>query len=389
MTTERVKKLQVANPSGLCGILARESGYAFAYQPTAITDNQIAIGMPVRTQSYTAQVLPGIFEMNLPEGFIRRYLIEALRKNHPIDDMLFLSLAGPHAIGNIVLRDPNRIPHDTAGETLEDILKTRDSSYFSHLVERYLLISAGISGVQPKILVPERGTLKCNQLIVKKGEDHFPHLAANEFLCLKIAQQAGVETADFWLSDDQTLLVSTRFDRLAGQSLAVEDMAVLMGKRSDQKYEGSYENVMKAAELYNLDKSVLFQRIALSMVLGDGDAHLKNFAVTYSDPGYFATLKWSPAYDVVCTKVYQLEDKPALKFLGRKTFPTRQELTLWGNKHGIKAAEAIVDNIVEAAVAILKNDDYRDFEITPKIEKQVSLFFKKPKPMPAEIHTKN
>jgi len=44
---------------------------------------------------------------------------------------------------------------------------------------------------------------------------------------------------------------------------------------------------------------LFFERVLLSFLLGNGDAHLKNFSVLETDDG---GLRLSPAYDIVCSK---------------------------------------------------------------------------------------
>src|SRR5262249_40525284 len=128
-----------------------------------------------------------------------------------------------------------------AGENLQDILHwdgTED--IFQDLVERYVL-GSGISGVQPKVVVPERATANTSELIVKSGRDEYPHLAINEYVCMSIARTAGLSVPDFWLSDNHQLFVMRRFDLGAkGERLGFEDFAALMGKNAERKYEGSY-----------------------------------------------------------------------------------------------------------------------------------------------------
>lgn len=371
--SKTIKKLNVITPTGFSGVLARESAYVYSYQVDATLNSQVAMGMPVRTQSYSENRLFGIFEMNLPEGFIRRYVTEKLRKQVKVDDMLFLALTGKNGIGCLNFEQDEWQQNNQSAESLQSILSNQSHDYFTYLVDEYLLKSCGISGVQPKILIPERGTFKGSQLIVKKGSDEFKHIAVNEFLCLSIAKQAGLETPDFWLSDNQQLLVLRRFDRLESTSLAVEDMCVLMGKKSEHKYQGSYENIMKAADLYSLNKEVLFARIALSLILGDGDAHLKNFSVTYNDLGDYKSLKWSPVYDVVCTRYYDgLQDSLALKFMGRRLFPSRGELEIFAKKYAIHNASEIIDRIIEAAVEVLNDYQDKQSSVVKVINKQVT-----------------
>ena len=76
-----------------------------------------------------------------------------------------------------------------------------------------------------------------------------PELAANEFHCLSIAKNAGLEVPEFWLSEDQKRLVIERFDRARGSVLGFEDMVSLQGKQNADKYDGSIESVAKAIRL--------------------------------------------------------------------------------------------------------------------------------------------
>ena len=70
----------------------------------------------------------------------------------------------------------------------------------------------------------------------------------------------------------------------------------------------------------------LFDQVALSCILGNGDAHLKNFGVLYDDPTS-EDVRLSPAYDLVCTTAYIPEDSLALTLGGSKSlFASRVHL---------------------------------------------------------------
>ena len=79
----------------------------------------------------------------------------------------------------------------------------------------------------------------------------------------------------------------SRFDRKAdGTPLGFEDMAVLTGRNTARKYEGSYEMIAKAVGIFtgeysHIELQRLFERVVLSCKLGDGDAHLKNLGLIY------------------------------------------------------------------------------------------------------------
>jgi serine/threonine-protein kinase HipA len=289
--------------------------------------------------------------------------------------MHMLALIGDNGIGRLGYR----IPGSEATEGSEPITKdkllntTYTSEVFDELVRAYLSTGAGIAGMQPKIMVPEvRTAIPIPTLIVKAGSSAYPGLAANEYLCLRAAQLAGIKTSVFDLSHDGQLLVLERFDTVIGEDgsierLGFEDIAALAGLRvrdtlSDRKYQGSYQRVvdlLKALQLEQKDLTRFFAQVAFSIMVRNGDAHLKNFGVLYrswSD-------KWlAPMFDVVTTSIYhytqyaggpELEDRTlALKlFAGKghtKTYPTTEELLIFGGKVcGVRDPERFLRQIAD------------------------------------------
>lgn len=96
-------------------------------------------------------------------------------------------------------------------------------SVFDELVAAYLSTGAGIAGMQPKIMVPEvRVAVPVPTLIVKAASEAYPGLAANEYLCLRAANLAGIKTPVFDLSHDGKMLVLERFDTLLNPDASVE-----------------------------------------------------------------------------------------------------------------------------------------------------------------------
>ncbi|RJG08882.1 type II toxin-antitoxin system HipA family toxin [Pseudomonas cavernicola] len=343
----KMTSLKVSTPEGASGrILLSGEDYLFRYQDEAIANAAISLLMPVRTEEFRRRELHPIFQMNLPEGYVLEQLRNRLAKTVNVDPMLLLALSGSSSpIGRVfvhseavdaLLSNQQRFP----GEKLEEIL-TWDGTedIFVDLVDRYIL-RAGISGVQPKVLVPEQQdsapqkfTSKTSDLIIKSGRDEFPGLAINEFLCMSIAKEAGMPVPEFYLSDNAKLFVMRRFDRDEQLNpIGFEDMAALMGLSAEQKYSKSYAAVAKAVRLFcsteHLRSSLnqLFDSVALSCIVGNGDAHLKNFGLLYSEPTQ-RDARLAPAYDIVNTTAYIPEDVLALDLVGNKSlFASRQGL---------------------------------------------------------------
>lgn len=366
-------RLLVSTPQGDSGVLAHDaSRYLFAYDARARTEAEVSLLMPRRTRAYEAPALMPVFEMNLPEGYVLERLRQRFAKASRLDPMLLLALTGrASAIGRVRVDLPPDGPAEFAapaggrGESLASILAWDGAQdLFEELAQRYLLRS-GVSGMQPKLLVPEEDAqvatdrkvaLPTRELIVKSGGVDFPGLAINEFVCMSIARTAGLRVPDFHLSGNRRLFVMRRFDRDAdGRPLGFEEMGVLMGKGAAQKYDGRYEHIARAIEMFCSPRhqraalARLFYQVALSCILGNGDAHLKNFGLLYPDPTV-DDVDLAPAYDIVCTTAYLPDDQLALSLGGsRSLYAARLHLLDFGRRCGVEDPPAQLAFLLEVA----------------------------------------
>jgi|UPI0006470700 serine/threonine-protein kinase HipA len=335
---ESPTKVLVHTPQGLSGILQRDGSYLFSFAPDATPESAPALGMPLRARPYEFPSLHPIFQMNMPEGFVLEQLRNRLAKTTGLDPLLLLTVIGSQApIGRLRFTLEGQAGNEAPvrGESLAELLAHGGSrELFARLVDSYLM-RTGLSGVQPKVLVPERvsddmrptpkASLPTSELIVKSGLGEFPGLAINEFICMSIVKQAGVPVPEFHLSDDGELFVMRRFDRPPdGRILGFEDMLALAGRAADQKYVGSYELVLRLLHLYCSPEQLpaareqLFDMVVLSCILGNGDAHMKNFGVLYDSLS--GAVRMAPAYDIVCTRLYIADDNLALNLEGNRSF---------------------------------------------------------------------
>ena len=363
--SERIRTVRVGVPCGDCGTLEKTHRFSYAYDHSALPEHQVSLTMPVRLPSYSRGAIHPIFEQNLPEGFVRQRIVERLRKHIRIDEMLFLALQRDYGIGRLRYQSEQFPGGDVGKEDLTEILQWRGKgSLFEELVSKYLL-QTSVSGVQPKVLVADsRATFQTPNLIIKSGLDEYPGLAVNEYFCMTVARKCGLQVPEFYLSDDHSLFIMKRFDLFAnGERLGVEDFSVLLGERVDDKYGGSYESLARVINMYcaspRLDLELFFRLLVLSVAVGNGDAHKKNFSVIYDDITRPETIRLSPAYDIVSTVPYLQGDTPALKMNGhKKSFPTRAELVRFGKKIAIKQPAEIIEQIVDTVSDTLTQHKY-------------------------------
>lgn len=206
-----------------------------------------------------------------------------------------------------------------------------------------------ISGVQAKLSVKLNNETRALEVTAKGGEyilkpqtATFPDIPQNENLCMNIASNLGIEVPPhilIKLKDGSFAYVVKRFDRIKGEKLHQEDFAQILKAR--EKYEGSFERIAETlrriSDVPGLDLQFLFERILLNFIIGNGDAHLKNFSVVYKPDG---SVRLSPAYDIVSSKlVIPSEEDTALSINGKKNKIRRSDFDEFSDKLEINTIE--------------------------------------------------
>ena len=205
------------------------------------------------------------------------------------------------------------------------------------LLDRFSSFS-GISGVHPKVLIKDtkpqyisdnkpRVTVKGSTHIVKASDKtEYPDLAENEFFCMKVAKRAGLDVPNISLSENNVFLIVERFDlNETSEYIGFEDFCTLSGLGAKSKHDKSYEYLARQISSYvspefrSKSLEVLFRSIAVSSVLRNGDARLKNFGVLYESTDMPVQL--ASTYDIVTTTPYIKSDAFALTMEGSKRFP--------------------------------------------------------------------
>jgi serine/threonine-protein kinase HipA len=207
---DKLPQLQVAiGDNALAGQLLKASVYEFRYLSPEPAQAAVALLMPAHEQlTWQAGDLFAPMDQNLPEGdlFMR---IRQLFPKRPMTPMHLLALMGRNGIGRLGFSVPGDAPATLPPPiTKAALLQTRYTpEVFDDLVAAYLSTGAGIAGMQPKIMVPERPNVPIPSLIVKAGSPAYPGLAANEYLCLSAAHRAGMTVPGFELSHDGLAVV--------------------------------------------------------------------------------------------------------------------------------------------------------------------------------------
>ncbi|UTM60069.1 type II toxin-antitoxin system HipA family toxin [Photobacterium sp. CCB-ST2H9] len=347
----KIEKITVCLDDKELGILTH--GSVHHYQPTQ-TQHHVSLTMTKpNLDGYSSGALHPIFTQNLPEGFNRRFIAEKLARYARVNDMYLLALQGKHSIGMLAYQSALQLP-EADSVSLSEILTYQGSTpLFPQLLEKYYLRNA-LAGVQPKVSIPKTDrTIEQKDLIVKSYDEEFHLLTVNEYVCMEAARYCGLKPPKTYLSDNLETFIVERFDKPEGQLLGYEDFTTLLKKPNhpDAKYTGSYETLLKATHLYtnSLDEvEKMYQYIVFNCLIGNGDAHLKNFALQYSQE--IDHIFVSPPFDITHTLIYDtIDNKMALKLANSKVFPDKHHLLKLAEspRFRIRHAEGIIERLAQ------------------------------------------
>lgn len=200
-----------------------------------------------------------------------------------------------------------------------------------------------VTGAQPKLSLSIEDKTKVSahkkftivgmwgNYILKPPTTHYPELPEVEDLTMHLAAIAKIDTVPHSLikmKSGELAYITKRIDRNNNALVHMEDMCQITDRLSEQKYQGSYEQIAKAIRLHSanpgLDIVNFFEMVVFSFLTGNADMHLKNFSLIQSENNKFVL---SPAYDMVATQLVLPSDNEDLA------------LTLNGKKKKIKKSD--------------------------------------------------
>lgn len=184
-----------------------------------------------------------------------------------------------------------------------------------------------ISGTQPKLSVKldkESNSLivvaEGGEYILKPQNPAFQNVPQNEQCCMDMAAKFKIDVPPHCilpLKDNSLAYLVKRFDRVSGMKIHQEDFSQIL---ETDKYKGSIEQIGKKlnekSTAPGYDTQLLFERVVFNFIIGNGDAHLKNYSIAYKDKD---SIRLTPAYDILCSKlVIPAEEDSALSINGKK-----------------------------------------------------------------------
>jgi len=297
----------------------------------------LSCSLKPRDEPYGDREARTYFDNLLPEGAARRDVVDGSGRPFDEDDVAgLLSVIGGECPGAVMVVPPGapspKVPGDLRSDY--DLLTDHELAETLRGLAAGLapddLVRASLPGVQPKLAVaydadsdtfmrpriygvPTTHLLK----VAPAREPRFAGVIGNEMLCMRIAARLGLPVAEMQrlTFDDVEALAVRRYDRTIAADKIVrrlhqEDAAQALGLDRTLKYENKARAAGRAAGLAELlgpfsgftiapaeTRDVLRRAVFANWLLGNNDAHMKNFSLLHSADGGQPTL--APLYDIV------------------------------------------------------------------------------------------
>lgn len=351
------KSLDVYLHENLVGHLIQDEGgqMGFEYSENWVERagaTPLSVSLPLRRERFRQNECRGFFAGILPEGIKREIIARNLRIS-PRNDYAMLERIGGECAGAVTfVPTGHALPARDYG--YRALSPTELAGILKELPKRPLLagergIRLSLAGAQDKIAVRLEGDEISLPLggapstdILKPGVEHFAGVVFNEALVMKLAAAAGISSAKVEIRtvEGTEFLLVERYDRTHRQSegkavlerLHQEDFCQALAIPPELKYqkEGGpplkrcFDLLREVSAAPVIDLSSLLDAVIYNWLVGNNDAHAKNFSILYRGAGTVAAeIRLAPLYDAVNTIYYpELSREMAMK-IGREYLSDR------------------------------------------------------------------
>lgn len=328
------------------GILSQSSSgkINFVYNPAA--ERILSMSLPLRKETFDDTQCFGYFNGLLPENPQMRKNIGQLLGINANNDFSLLAAIGNDCAGAvsfyksddmIILKEPVQIEGTALSEAelANHIKELPYKPFFSDNIteQRYSLAGiqdkAAVSIIDGKVCITKSNTPTTH--ILKPQAERFEGSVENEYLCMKVAADIGIEVPDVEIGQAQDIkyLLVKRYDReifADGKISRIhqEDFCQALGIASIHKYQEETENgrlgpgfkecfeILRRLNAPALEISKFINRMIYSFLIGNNDVHGKNFSLLHKKD----SVVLAPAYDILCTRIYPVGTNMAMSIGG-------------------------------------------------------------------------
>ncbi|MDR3722930.1 MAG: type II toxin-antitoxin system HipA family toxin [Terracidiphilus sp.] len=364
--------------------------------------------LPLREKRFTRKECRGYFAGVLPEESKRAIIARNLGISERNDYSMLERIGGECAGAVTFLPGGEALP--ARDDHYRELSSPELAGILRELPRRPLLagetgIRLSLAGAQDKIAVRVEGDTVSLPLdgapsthILKPAVERFAGVVFNEAYCMKLAAAVGLPVAKTEIRrvEDVEYLLVERYDRTHRQNsesvpvlerLHQEDFCQALGIVSENKYqkEGGpslkqcFALLREVSSAPVLDLARLLDAVIFNYLVGNNDAHGKNFSLLYRGVGTVnLETRLAPLYDVVSTRYYpELTRELAMKIGGEYSSDKVSKANFEQLAEDAGLAKPLVRRRVpELAEAILLNLGKTgiDHPITEALTEQITKF---------------
>jgi serine/threonine-protein kinase HipA len=319
----------------------RHGQISFQYASSWLEDKNsipLSYSLPLRSEKYRQKDCKGFFEGILPEEEKRETIAKILGISSR-NEFAMLEQIGGECAGAITFIESGT----SINQNSEQYRKLSDNELaqiIHNLPKQPLMageqgIRLSMAGAQDKLavcikdgqyMIPLGNAISTH--IIKPEKQHFLELIDIENFCMKLSASIGIPTARTEIkniSGSRFLLVE-RYDRIHSTDGSIsrlhqEDFCQAMGKMSMFKYEAEggpslvdcFSLIREISSKPTVDLLNLFDVVIFNFLIGNNDAHAKNFSILYKGK----SVEFAPLYDLISTIYFpELANKMAMKIDG-------------------------------------------------------------------------
>jgi len=341
-----VKRLIVYLNGARAGTLDQDDSglISFTYDPSWLERADsipLSRSLPLQKEAFHGKQARPFFAGILPEEAPRKAIASILGISER-NDFAMLERIGGECAGAVCLLPEGTHPHRADDPVLRELKPEELGSVLEELPRRPLMAGAegvrlSLAGAQGKLpiavldgcfFLPLDDTPSTH--ILKPEPERFPGLVANELFCLRLAEASGlnVPSAEAGLANGIPYLLVSRYDRIRadGRNLRIhqEDICQALGFPPERKYQQEGGPLLRDcitllrewSTAPVLDIRSLIDGLVFNVLIGNADAHGKNFSLLYQG----GQRRLAPFYDLVCTMAWpELSNHLSMKIGGCKT----------------------------------------------------------------------
>jgi serine/threonine-protein kinase HipA len=350
--------------------------------------------LPLRKERFKRNECRGFFAGILPEESKREIIARNLGISARNDYAMLEQIGGECAGAVTFMPVGEALPERNYG--YRPLSSQELAAILKELPKRPLLagedgIRLSLAGAQDKVAVRIEGKEISLPLggapsthILKPAVERFGGVVFNEAFCMKLAAVAGLPAAkvETRIVEDIEYLLVERYDRTHQKNaegattlerLHQEDFCQAQGIVSETKYQKEGGPSLKqcfallrdVSSAPVIDLSRLLDAVIYNYLVGNNDAHGKNFSLLYHGVGTAnQEIRLAPLYDVVSTNYYpELSKDMAMKIGGEYSSDkvTPKDFEQLAEEAGL-AKPIVKDRVPELAETVIANLDTAGIE---------------------------